>query len=151
MKDLALEAQMQQKVLSNFKDQKVFNDYLLKTLEQFFYRYWNEVEKVGEFSWQAREYQMAQALKTPEKNAQEGIKELARRVQKKDAPFVLQKFDYAWESDGLKVKTTLSWNYPEHTLQPETSCVRELKFQFKDALEFRNKLAKILEEAFSLF
>jgi hypothetical protein len=80
MKDEKLQFEMNQKVLKQSSEQNYFSQYLNKTLESFFYRYFDEVKSLGTNSWCSLESQMVQALKTPDLKAQEGIKQLEKLV-----------------------------------------------------------------------
>jgi hypothetical protein len=157
MKDEKLQFEMNQKVLKQSSEQNYFSQYLNKTLESFFYRYFDEVKSLGTNSWCSLESQMVQALKTPDLKAQEGIKQLARAIAKKDNPSVMRKISCNWgeiTSSGkgtLKIITALSWDHPGHSFHFQTSVTRETLFSFDDGLHFRNQLALNLEKAFSLF
>jgi hypothetical protein len=157
MKDEKLQSEMNQKVLKQSSEQNYFSQYLNKTLENFFYRYFDDVKTLGANSWCSLESQMVQALKTTDIKAQEGIKQLARAVAKKDNPSVMRKINCSFgeiSSSGkgtLKIVTGLSWDHPNHSFHFETSVSKETLFNFDDGLHFRNQLALYLEKAFSLF
>lgn len=157
MKDQKLQDQINLKVLQQSREQNFFTDHLNQTLENFFYRYFDEVKELAPNTWVSLEKQIVLALKTPNTLAQEGIKDLARRIPKKDGPSVMRKVSYSWgpiTSGGkgsLKIITALSWDHPAHSWSLSTSVSKEVIFNFDDGLHFRNQLALFLEEAFSLF
>jgi len=157
MKDQKLQDEINQKVLKQSNSQLFFTELLHTTLENFFYRYFDNVEETSPGTWQSPETQMALALKTPNEKAQEGIKKLARAVAKKDGPTVMRKISCTFgpiTSSGkgnLKILTAISWDHPQHTWNMDNSVAQETIFNFDDGLHFRNQLALYLEKAFSLF
>ena len=160
-----LEEEMKNKVLEHFSDQKDILDYLEFTLNNFSYRYlesestgklkvnWiiNEGSSSGKLEVVALEGQLAESLKTKNKETRKGIIELAKNSKKSDNPKVKYRLGISWddleEGDiNFLAYAAVNWGFPNYRDDEGLFNYKQKKFHYDDPYSMRNHFPRELEE-----
>ncbi|MGB0454414.1 MAG: hypothetical protein ACPGJV_11950 [Bacteriovoracaceae bacterium] len=159
---LALENDSKQRErLSNLN---AVEELLLYHLNNFAYRYFDSDEKIEPLfkeqkiiTVQFYETNLANALKTQDKELRKKLIEFAKSHSKKDNPKILNEIEIDFRAlsdsgDGeVIVKAQVNWDFPNFGSSSEKLIQKNQKAKFEDSLELRNKFPLLLEEACEVF
>lgn len=159
-----LQNELIQKLNGQFKNESVFIDYLISTKSNFLYRYLEtstdqdiqiKASKDNEFSATSYEPNMGNAFKVSHQVAKEGIKELAKTVDRTLIPKVQYSIqthvnNFNNGSGKITILSKISWDFPNYN-QEDKSISKKVVFNFTDVNQFRKELALKYEEACELF
>lgn len=159
-----LQQELALKIHELYKDQKAFVDYILQTKNNFLFRYLEtslnkniqiQMPKLNFFLAESFENNMGNAFKTENSNVKEGVKNLAKSVDRALNPQV----KYTLSTDVQKIsenggkiiiKATIDWGFPEFN-NSNSQESKMITFIFNDVGQFRKELALKYEEACELF
>lgn len=159
-----LQEELAVKLHELYKDQKNFIEYILQTKNNFLFRYLEtsldkniqiQMPKLNYFLAESFENNMGNAFKSNNTNIKEGVKNLAKSVDRALNPKVrytlstdVQK---ASENGGKIIITAKAdWGFPEFN-DPRSQEAKTIVFDFKDVNQFRKELALKYEDACELF
>lgn len=140
-----------------------FNIYILETLGNFSYRYFEDAQKpemLGDKIARviAIEKGIKEAIKIKNQAIRAGISELVKRVSKAEGPTIARELRInTVERSGTKggtcnITARISFAHPNHDFASDKLYVEKASiFKFEDDLHFRNNLAKHLEVVCELF
>jgi hypothetical protein len=154
----------QDKLKHSFDDEGKLHDYLIKTLDNFLYRYLETSEdknlittELAPYIYGAESFEssMVEALKISNPKVKPGIQELAKSVPKAQKPQVryslkVQIQDLQPERGELVISSQIHWDFPQF-IDPSKSFQKNVVFKYSDLGQFRKELALKLEEACELF
>lgn len=145
-----------------FSHTDAFNHYILETLNNFAYRYFDEAQTAQELSptelrVMALEKGIKEAIKIKNDTLRKGIGELVKKVSKEEGPTIARELRVQilkrepGRGGSAQVLSRISWGHPDHSFAPGTFIEKMSVLKFEDDIFFRNHLAKNLEEVCSLF
>ena len=125
----------------------------MKTLETFGHRYFDHPSTVaspryGVISVEAVEIGIKDAIKNPAIKSQ--LLELIKTLGKDEKPKIIRSLEVDlnnYDRGVVACQATISFGYPE---ADQTVCKKQ-NLEFAEALEYRNRLARVLEEVCELF
>lgn len=150
-------------VEEKLKHHDFFNHYVLETLNSFSYRYFDEPKNAEQLSDSvmrviALENGIKEAIKLKNPELRAGIMELVRRFSKEQGPTILRelrvtliKHDSTGRGGVAQISARISFGHPEHDFKPNTYVEKLTTLKFEDDIQFRNTLARRLEEVCELF
>ena len=149
-------------VAENLSHHDFFNHYILETLDNFAYRYFDEPKKAEQVTGRlmrviALEKGIKEAIKLKNPELRAGISELVKRVSKIEGPTILREIRVnvlqrdSQHKGQCNVSGRISFGHPEHDFSIGTYVEKLSILEFEDDLHFRNTLARHLEEVCELF
>ncbi len=138
-----------------------FNVYILDTLNSFAFRYFDhadEAEMVAPnlLRVSALEKGIKEAILIKNAELRAGIGELVKRVSKAEGPTIRRElrvniiYHSPIKGEAL-ITARISFGHPAHDFLPGTYVEKSSQLLFVDDLQFRNTLARHLEEVCELF
>jgi hypothetical protein len=154
----------QEKVRSAYGDESKLYEYLFTTLDNFYYRYLEttthknlRTQKLGPHLWGARstEGSMVDALKITNREAKDGIIELAKSVPRSQGPLVQYELlvnveELTPDHGQLEIIATINWGFPDFNNENKRM-KKTVQFKYSDLSQFRKELAQKLENACDIF
>ncbi len=138
-----------------------FNVYILDTLNSFAFRYFDAAQEAtmvtpSVLRVTALEKGIKDAIQIKNQDLRAGIGELVKRVSKADGPTIMRELRVNILSHSPKkgealITARISFGHPEHEFSPGTYVEKSSQLLFVDDLQFRNTLARHLEEVCELF
>lgn len=163
-KKIIEEFQNQQKI--RFSNNDEFSRYIVKTLENFSYRYIETQSTKQLFKGESSplcfeisfvEMQILEALKIENPVAKKGIIELAKSFSKKEGPEVryflkveIKELNLQKHSGVLITQGEVFWDYPNFQDSSKKHLLKD-KIEFEDLASFRKKLPLSLEKICEVF
>lgn len=159
-----LQQELALKIHELYKDQKAFIDYILQTKSNFLFRYLEtstdkniqiQMPKLNYFLAESFENNMGNAFKTENAKVKEGVKNLAKSVDRSLNP----KVKYSLATDVQKISenggkiiitATINWGFPDFNNSPNQES-KTIVFNFDNVGQFRKELALKYEDACELF
>jgi hypothetical protein len=153
-----------EKIRSTYGDESKLYSYLFTTMDNFYYRYLETTthknlttEKLGPHLWGARstEGSMIDALKLTNRNAKDGIIELAKSVPRSLSPMVLYELlvnveELTTDHGEIEIVAIIDWGFPDFDIEAKR-LKKIVHFKYSDLSQFRKELAQKLEEACEIF
>ncbi len=163
--DKAAEEKIQHKltdVQEKMSHQDQFNQYIMESLNNFAYRYFDEPKKAEYVSNKtmrvmAIEKGIKEAIKIKNQELRAGIGELVKSVSKEQGPTIARELRVeilqreAGRGGKCLASARVSFGHPEHLFQKGTFVEKSSVLNFEDDIHFRNNLAKNLEAVCELF
>lgn len=137
-----------------------FQSYLLETLKSFGFRYFDNAqgpEKLSQnvFRLWAVETGIKEAIKIKNDQLRAGIGELVKRVSKAEGPTIVRELRVELKNSGKTgealISARISFGHPLHDFAKGTFVEKNTRLNYEDELQFRNTLARSLEEVCELF
>lgn len=137
--------------------------YILHTLNNFAYRYFDNAKESEMltpeiFRVQAVEKGIKEAIKIKSDILRAGLGELVKQFSKEAGPTVVRELSVAMPKGfhdrhlgEAIILARISWGHPEHTFHPGSFIEKRSVLTYNDELQFRNTLARHLEEVAELF
>ncbi|MFA6237912.1 MAG: hypothetical protein WC635_11330 [Bacteriovorax sp.] len=149
-------------VEEKLKHQDFFSHYILETLDNFAYRYFDNPKKAEQISGGvtrvcAIENGIKEAIKLKIPELRAGIADLVKRVSKEQGPTILREIKVtkrlheASRGGIYEISARISFGHPEHDFKADTYVEKLSTLNFDDDIQFRNTLARKLEEVCELF
>lgn len=159
-----LQRELAEKIALQYKDEQSFINYMLETKRSFLYRYLETSTDKDikitfnnhQFLAQSFESNMGDAFKISDKEIKEGIKHLAKNVDRKDVPKVRYQLKTSIKNlrpnEGLiTIESQVNWGFPDYQENVVNCKNKKVEFHFIDAGSFRKELALNYEKACELF
>tara|TARA_R110002049_G_scaffold67450_1_gene175179 strand:- start:401 stop:889 length:489 start_codon:yes stop_codon:yes gene_type:complete len=152
-----LQKEVNDKVRDSFKSDDSLDELVRFTLENFSYRYLEtknqknlKPEMIADNTWkiESSESELIEALKAVNPETKSKLIEQAKLHAKKDGAEVCNKIQIQLFDNKVQCNCFVEWKAEDKTVAINSA---QSSLQFEDALELRNKLAKILEEACEIF
>lgn len=139
-----------------------FNHYILETLNNFAYRYFDGADEAratapNELHVMAIEKGIKEAIKIKNETLRKGIGDLVKKVSREEGPTIARELRVQilnrdpGKGGVAKIFSRISWGHPEHSFTAGTFVEKTSTLKFEDDIFFRNHLAKNLEEVCELF
>ena len=163
--DEEIKRQQEEKIRAAYGDSEHLIKFLTDTMDNFAYRYISTTKTANPrvaindsktLVVMSYEDSMVNALKIENATAKEGIKDLARRVPKAQAPtvqYVISCHPQTLESDAGKLVLTarVNWNYPSHEVNKEAQVEKSQTLTWNDLQDFRKGFPLAMQDVCDLF
>jgi hypothetical protein len=149
-------------VVINFNNQDYFLEYILKTLDSFSYRYFENPLKAEIVSDKiirviSIEKGIKEAIKIKNPVLRAGISELVKKFSREQVPTILRELRVNLVEKNnnhqgtCHITARISFGHPLHEFISGTYVEELSVLKFEDEIHFRNALAKNLEEVCEIF
>lgn len=159
MSDKLKEQQWQQKLHESYQNSDALLKFILLTLDSFSHRYLTNPETKlmdSVILLESREENLGTALKIKDSEIKEGIKNLAKSVDRAEKPALVSRIwveikELKADKGEILVKSEMNWSHPRHLSDASEKKIKIQKFLWDDLTLFRKGFPLALEEVCELF